>query len=151
MIRVKKGNDKIKVSAVFNSISDKVFPLQFSEVATIADEKTKTYEVVFTMTAPQGHTILPGMTAVVSAQMNELDAAEPSFHLPANVVLKDNANHYVYVVIKAGEGKGKISKRVVTIGDITASGIEIYSGLAQGDNVITAGMTKISDGMLVKF
>jgi len=102
------------------------------------------------MEAPEEHTILPGMTAVVSAQINEPDADEPSFHLPANIVLKDNENNYVFVVKKESEGKGKVSKRIVTIGDITALGIEIYSGLIQGDVVITAGMTKISDGMMVK-
>lgn len=90
------------------------------------------------------------MTATVMAKINLPANHDPAFYLPANVVLKDNNNHYVFVVNQVEEGKGKVTKKVVTIGEITPLGIEVYSGLTQGDVVITAGMTKVSDGMLVK-
>lgn len=151
MIRITKDSDKGQVSAKFDAIPDQDFPLQFSEVATLADEQTKTYQVVFTMDASKDHSILPGMTATVRAKMNLPVEHEPAFYLPANVVLKDSNSHYVFVVNQVAEGKGKVVKKVVTIGDITPLGIEVYSGLAQGDAVLTAGMTKVSDGMLVKF
>ena len=151
MIRITKDSDKGQVTAKFDAIPEQAFPLQFSEVATLADEQTKTYQVVFTMDASKDHSILPGMTATVRAKMNLPVEHEPAFYLPANVVLKDNQSHYVFVVNQMEEGKGKVIKKVVTIGDITPLGIEVYSGLAQGDAVLTAGMTKVSDGMLVKF
>ncbi|MDP2560666.1 efflux RND transporter periplasmic adaptor subunit [Psychrobium sp. 1_MG-2023] len=151
MIRLRKDTNQGQVYAAFNSIEGKRFPLTFSEVATLADEQTKTYEVTFTMAAVKEHSILPGMTATVLAQINIPDATEPSFYLPANTVLKDNNNHYVYVVSRQSEGVGKVSKKIVTIGDITPLGIEVYTGLAEGDAVITAGMSKVSNGLLVKF
>lgn len=150
IIHMNKNSDKGQVSAKFNAIPDQEFPLQLREVATLADEKTKTYRVVFTMDASKGHSILPGMTATVTAKMNLPLEHEPAFYLPANVVLKSNNNHFVYIVNQVEEGKGKVTKKIVTIGEITPQGIEVYSGLTQGDVVITAGMTKVSDGMLVK-
>lgn len=150
IIRMNKDSDKGEISAKFSAIPNQVFPLQFSEVVTLADEQTKTYQVVFTMNASKGHSILPGMTATVMAKINLPANHDPAFYLPANVVLKDNNNHYVFVVNQVEEGKGKVTKKVVTIGEITPLGIEVYSGLTQGDVVITAGMTKVSDGMLVK-
>jgi RND family efflux transporter MFP subunit len=150
MIRVKKDSDTGDISAVFNSIPEKTFPIKFSEVTTLADEQTKTYQVTFLLNAPKAYTILPGMTAVVSAKINTNTGAEPAFYLPANIVLKDKDGNYVYVVTKASAGKGKVSRKNIVIGDITTSGIEVYKGLVASDVVITAGMSKISDGMLVK-
>lgn len=178
MIHLKKNAAQGVVSATFNSIKDQKFPLQFSEVTTLADEHSKTYEVIFTMKALKGYAILPGMTASVSAQValaqNE-NHVYPSFYLPSHTVLKDNQGNYVFVVNKYKNGVGKISKKSVVIGNITAQGIEVYSGLGSGitngsntilnpglssgftaglqsgDHVVTAGMSKISSGTLVKF
>ena len=151
MIRLNKGNQQSQVTAVFNSIPEHTFALTFSEVSTLADELTKTYEVIFLMDTPKDFTILPGMTAVVRAELNIDSATAPSFYLPSNVVLKEGQDNYVFVLEQVAEGKGKISKKLITIGEITPLGIEVYSGLQQGELVVTAGMSKILDGMLVKF
>jgi hypothetical protein len=44
-----------------------------------------------------------------------------------------------------------VNRQAVKIGDITPLGIEIFSGLAQGDVVLTAGMSKVTDGLAVKY
>lgn len=166
MIHLKKNAAQGVVSATFNSIEDHSFPLQFSEVATLADEHSKTYEVIFTMKALDGYAILPGMTASVSAQValsHYENQVQPSFYLPSHTVLKDNQGNYVFVVNKHKNGVGKISRKSVVIGNITTRGIEVFTsftspvssgsnaGLQSGDYVITAGMSKVSAGSLVKF
>lgn len=150
MVRINKDGKRGSVAAVFNSIADKEFPLAFSEVSTVADEQTKTYQATFIMSAPKEHVILPGMTAMVRASINLNDTNEASYYLPANAVLKDNQGHYVFVVNKLEKGKGKVSRKDITVGDLTALGLEVFNGLTDGDAVITAGMTKVSSGMLVK-
>ena len=166
MIHLKKNAAQGVVSATFTSIEDHSFPLQFSEVATLADEHSKTYEVIFTMKALDGYAILPGMTASVSAQValpHHENQVQPSFYLPSHTVLKDNQGNYVFVVNKHKNGVGEISRKSVVIGNITAQGIEVFTsftspvssgsnaGLQSGDHVITAGMSKVSAGSLVKF
>lgn len=150
MIRLRKNSSQGVIEAQFNAISEKKFPITFSEVSTLADEESKSYQVTFTMDAPKEYIILPGMTAVVTAYIDIESALEASYYLPANTVLKDSKNHYVYTVKKIGTGRGEIIKKHVTIGDITPLGIEIFSGLSDGDAVLSAGMSKVADGMLVK-
>lgn len=166
MIHLKKNAAQGVVSATFNSIEDHNFPLQFSEVATLADEHSKTYEVIFTMKALDGYAVLPGMTALVHAQVareHSENQVYPSFYLPSHTVLKDSLGNYVYVVKEHKTGVGKIFRKPVVIGNITAQGIEVFTsftseelsgssaGLQSGDHVITAGMSKVSAGSLVKF
>ena len=166
MIHLKKNAAQGEVSASFNSIENHSFPLQFSEVVTLADEHSKTYEVIFTMKALDGYAILPGMTALVRAQVAREQSESqvyPSFYLPSHTVLKDSQGNYVYVVNKHKAGIGKIVRKSVVIGNITAQGIEVFTsfastepsgtnaGLQSGDHVITAGMSKVFSGGLVKF
>ena len=139
------------LKATFDAIPDVFFPLKFKEASTQPDELTKTYEATLTMLTPSDQNILPGMTARVIAQ-RELDEDDQfNFFLPVNAVLKDSQGNFVYSVKDNNDGTGTIIKKVVTIGRINQLGIEISSGIKKGDHVITAGMSKISDGMLVKF
>jgi hypothetical protein len=38
----------------------------------------------------------------------------------------------------------------VTVGDINASCLEIREGLSDGDTIVTAGVSKIQDGLRVR-
>ena len=167
MMHLKKNVIQGNITASFGGMTDREFAIQFAEVSTIADEYTKTYEVFFTMPAPKSFVILPGMTARVKADVltssgDGLSRAV-NFYLPSNTVLKDAQGNFVYVVEQHDVGVGKIVRKSVVIGGITAQGIEIFtelasalntelnSALTSGDQVISDGMSKISSGSLVKF
>lgn len=151
MINVKRQDKPPKLTAKFDAIKDVVFPLTFKEVATQADDVTKAYEVTLTMQAPTDHTILPGMTASVTAEeLLTTESKNNQFYLPVKTVLKDSKGHYVYLVVKEENGVGKIQRQSVVIGEITPLGLEIFSGVKQGDEVISAGMSKVSNGLTVK-
>ena len=47
-------------------------------------------------------------------------------------------------------GLGLIERRAVTVGALTADGLELFEGVVDGDLVVTAGVSKITDGMTVK-
>jgi len=103
------------------------------------------------MQAPTDHTILPGMTASVTAeQLLTTEVAQNQFYLPVKTVLKDSKGNYVYLVIKEQSGVGQIKRQAVVIGEITPLGLEIFSGIEQGDKVLSAGMSKVSNGLNVK-
>ncbi len=104
------------------------------------------------MAAPSKHTILPGMTAkVIAERLLPANSNEAYFYLPVKTVLKDSQGNYVYTVSDQGNGIGQIKRQAVTVGEITTLGIEIYSGISQGDKVLSAGMSKVTHGMLVKY
>ncbi len=151
MIRVQRSERPTNMMAKFDAISDILFPLTYKEVSTQADAVTRTYEVTLTMVAPTGHTILPGMTArVLANRINENEGSEVHFILPLITVLKGSEGNYVYTVEDKGNGIGEIKRKPVTVGEVTALGIEIYSGIQEGDKVLSAGMSKVSEGMKVK-
>ncbi len=150
MIRSTKNDQKNAIHARFDQIEGIEFPLEFLEISTQADEITNTYEVIFTMKSPKNYTILPGMAARVIARHNK-DASSGTYYVPAQSVLNDGVQNYLFRVTSMGDATGKVTRRLITIGDIGPYGIEVISGIEEGDHVITAGMSKITDGMLVKF
>ena len=152
MIRVQRRVGPPTLTATFDAIAGVEFPLTFKEVTTQADDITKTYQVTLVMQAPKDHTILPGMTAHVTAKrLLAHQGTEPLFYLPANTVLKDSQGNYVYTVHQQEQGIGKITRTTVTVGDITPLGIEVFAGISAGDVVLSAGMSKVTNGMLVKY
>lgn len=151
LINVKPDSVPPKVSANFESIPDTTFDLTFREISTQADEVTKTYQVVFTMPNSDSYTILPGMSARVRVMRPTSDQLTANYYVPEHAVLKDSKGNYVFTVESIEKGKGKIRRQQVIIGNITTWGIEIFSGVESGQHLVTAGMSKVSDGMIVKF
>ena len=151
LINVKPGSEPPEVTASFASLPDETFDLTFKEISTQADEVTKTYQVVFTMPASEQHTLLPGMSARVRVSAPDNFGPAADYYVPAHAVLMDARGKYVYTVETVEQGVGKVSRQDVVIGNITAWGIEVFSGLESGQHIVTAGMSKVSDGMLVKF
>lgn len=152
MIQIPRNDKSREIVAIFDEIPNQEFPVQFKEVSTQADEVTKTYEATFTMESPPQHTILPGMTAILKGtkRLSTTDETE-RYYLPSNAVLKDGSGNFVWIVEPQEQGVGRIKKVAVTIGDITEQGIEVYSGVTAGQELVVAGVSKVTDGMLVKF
>ena len=113
-----------------------------AEKGVTADPLSRSYDVKLSLPKAGGK-LLPGMVADV-----RLDGARQTQAcvLPAHVVQIDERNNR-FVWVAAG---GKAAKRIVSVGDFTADGVIITSGLADGDIVITAGAQKVSEGMRVE-
>ncbi|MCS5421569.1 MULTISPECIES: efflux RND transporter periplasmic adaptor subunit [Psychrilyobacter] len=90
-----------------------------------------------------------GMSVVVDFNKDEVSEKNKIF-IPLNVILKGADTNYVFIVEKAGEGIGIVRKIEVKTGMVTNKGLEILDGLSEGDELITAGMTKLEDGQQVK-
>lgn len=150
MVQARPDNPP-KLTAYFEAIPDATFPLSIGEVSTAPDEATKTYEVTLIMKRQKNRNILPGMTARVVAERTLAESFDANFYLPASVVLKDSQGHYVFTVADNDNGTGTVHRTEVTIGEISQLGIEIFNGVREGEQVLTAGMSKVSDGMQVRF
>ena len=149
MIKVKRGKQARDVYAIFSGDETHKYPLTFKEVSTRADEKTQTYRVRFIMAAPEGINVLPGMSVTVFAIENDSEIG--SLDVPAHAVLEDSAGRFVYIVEQSSEsGVGVVKRRSLVVGKLNENGIQIINGLIVGDRVITAGMSKITDGMNVR-
>lgn len=108
-----------------------------------------TYDIKLAVSRTDGQ-LMPGM--VCSVRMAGQSAARTSgspseLSVPINAVKLDSDNRrFVWIA-----DKGKARQQFVTVGDFTADGITVTSGLHVGDKVITEGSQKVSDGMAVKY
>lgn len=150
MIKMKRDEKERPVYAVFDGNQDSHYPLTFKEVSTRADEKTQTYAVKFVMSAPQDINLLPGMSARVFAEHQSDGKELKEVYVPAHSVLEDGQGRFVYLAIETAVGKAEVMRRAVVVGELNENGLQVLQGLDVGDKVITAGMSKISQGLAVR-
>lgn len=148
MIRIKRDLEP-QVFAVFDGNEAQPYSLTFKEVSTRADEKTQNYTVTFVMPAPAELNLLPGMSARVYA-VNPDQTTSDDIYVPAHAVLEDSAGRFLYVALPDGAGQARIQRRSVVVGGINENGLNIVQGLAVGEHVVTAGMSKMSEGLKVR-
>lgn len=92
-----------------------------------------------------------GMSAEVSFRLVSAgNAKKETILVPTVCVSEDRKGRFVYTVKAEDETYGTIVRKEVKTGDITSDGLEILSGLADGDMVVTAGVSRIKPGQKVK-
>ncbi len=150
MIRVREGA-RPDVWAQFSQLPDKSFPLTLKEVSTRADKDTNTFAVTFSMENDGAYNILPGMSATVRGKPpSDRAASDGVFQVPAHAVLEDNDGRYLFTVESAADGHSVVQRRAVETGRLSQLGLEITSGLSEGDRIVTAGMSKMRPGLEVR-
>ena len=148
MIRLKQDSNA-KVFAMFDALPSQQFPLALQAVSTEADPGSRTFAVTFNMPNLDSVTILPGMSVTVrGAQQDQSQSS--AILVPAQTVVENAQGRFVYVVENSGDGTGTVRETPVTIGEVYEVGIVVLSGLKEGDHLITAGMSKMSEGLHVR-
>lgn len=128
---------------VFISSLDSTFSGQIIEIGSLADPATRTFAIKIALDNPQLR-LRPGMTAEIKVNTG---AEVPQIAIPANCVQRDPDNStYVYI---ADTKANKAFKQLVSVGDITGNLVEITSGLAVDDFVITSGFTQLTNGLTI--
>ena len=154
MIGIKRGREQRKIYASFDAIKGKSFPLTFRGISAQADEVTQAYKIRFALQAIEDYTILPGMTATVVAE--SVPTAEKhnknAIIIPSHAVLEDSNGRFVYIAEPeiSSPTTGLVHRRDVTTSRLTNSGLIITSGINPADLVITAGMSKMQEGLRVR-
>jgi len=156
MINVRRdGKSQRKIHASFDAIKNKTFPLKFREVSAQADETTHAYKIKFSLPPIENYTILPGMTATVVAESAPVTDGSGDINdiiIPSHAVLEDNKGRFVYIAEPESTSSTTaiIHRRNVSTSRLTNSGLIITSGLDPDDRVVTAGMSKMQEGMSVR-
>lgn len=138
----------LPVYASFDSHPGERFDLTVREIATRADPVTQTFKITFTMPAPEGFLVFPGMTATVTADLSKLGPEDQNLFLPAVAVTADKElDPFVWVV---EEPAMTVRKVPVEVGPLSGHSIEILEGLEAGSRVVIAGVGYLADGMAVR-
>lgn len=141
-------NDGDTVSVMFSSMANENFTGIISEVSYIVGATSTTYPVTIKLENPSEN-IRPGMTANVEFRLTSEDETE-TILVPSVAVGEENDQNFVYVLKVLQGDTATVHKRIVTVGEFTGSGFEIAEGLEDGEMVVTAGISKLSEGLTVK-
>jgi RND family efflux transporter MFP subunit len=137
----------------FDAFPDVEVSATIKEVGREASKTTRTYPVTLLMEQPQGARILPGMAGRVFADNTTATAtggaADKTIVVPITAIFSPRENDQSFVWV-GDEKTGSVSRREVTIGQITDTGVPVLKGLKAGDWVGTAGVSYLSEGQKVK-
>ncbi|MFQ5935911.1 MAG: efflux RND transporter periplasmic adaptor subunit, partial [Acidiferrobacterales bacterium] len=136
------------VAVTFDALPGKRFKAKITEVG-VAVTGQATYPVTVRLSKP-GRRVLSGMAAEVTFRFAGTGRGDIVMAPPA-AVGEDRQGRFVFVAEPAAEPGLAIARRTpVTVGQLTTAGIEILEGLKDGDLIITAGVSRIQDGLKVK-
>jgi RND family efflux transporter MFP subunit len=138
--------DEVRTS--FDALPGREFPGIVTEVGVAATGAGMTFPVTVRL-AESETGIRPGMSAEVGF-LFESDSQRVVHLVPSAAVGEDREGRFVFVVEPTEAGLGIVRRRAVNVGELTPEGLEILEGLVDGDRIVTAGWSKIEDGLRVR-
>ncbi|MBQ9528375.1 MAG: efflux RND transporter periplasmic adaptor subunit [Fretibacterium sp.] len=138
------------LTARFDAMPDRAFPLKVKEFAAQADPRTNTYPVTATMPRQRDVNFLPGMAVTVEVDFRPDGNAQTAgkYFVPATAILNEGTpENYLWRL-----AKGVVSRVPVTVGGPRNDGALEVSGpdLHDGDVIITAGVHFLREGQKVR-
>ena len=142
---IKKGAEAV---ARFDSLDGRALKGTVTEVGVSSAAGATTFPITVRLTEGQDQ-VRAGMTADVTFV---LAAAKngPKYALPTSAVGEDRDGRFVFKVEPGEAGLGVVHRSPVEVGQLLSNGIEINSGVEPGDLVVTAGVSRIYDGLQVR-
>lgn len=129
---------------VVSALENQVFTAKITDIGVAADPLSHTYKVKAVLNNP-GSRLMPGMVCDVQLE-GRLNNINHWVVIPVSCVQLDADNRRFVWVVQGG----KAYQRYITTGDFTDNGVIVNSGLTDGEELITDGAQKVSDGMKVK-
>lgn len=139
-----------KVTVTFDALPERSFPATIREVGVSSTGAGTTYPVTVRLDR-KDDAIRPGMAASILCRFESQDQRE-RYIVPSHAVVEDRGGRFVFIVEPIAEesGFGVVQRKSVTVGELTAEGIEIFDGLVDGDLVVTAGVSRVREGLKVR-
>lgn len=138
-----------QIAARFPFLPDRSFPLEYRELVAEPDQASQTYTALFALPDDMPANILPGMTASVEVLV-EPDAEQLRAGVRAPVSALTSAPDGGFVVWVYDAASGAVSRRDVVAGPVAGDTVLIRAGLSAGEQIVTAGVNALHDGMVVR-
>lgn len=138
------------VQVRFDAFPDLVIPAKVKEVGTEASQTTRTFPVTVIMEQPEGRRILPGMAGRASTPRVTLpdNAVSQGVDILVSALFSDESDQqFVWVI---DDTTKTVTRRQVTVGNLSSSGITVTKGLAPGEWIATAGVHFLRENQKVR-
>lgn len=139
-------NQEVEV-AFNNSLKGKTFTAKISEIG-LSSSVNGAY-LVTAIISESSHLLRSGMAAELVITRN-FDVSDEDVWVPMIAVGEESNEKFVFVYIPHDKQTGLIKKVVIETNRHVKGMIEVTNGLTRGQQVVTAGLTQISDGLKVK-
>ena len=138
-----------KVTVTLNAIDDSRFSGKVTEISSGSSEQASAFPVTVELDGDH-ESLRAGLAAEVEFTQSNGDD-ENYFILPVTAVAHDEQGDFAFILETGEKDKqGIVRKKYVEVKEIVQQGVRVTSGLEDGDNVVTAGVTVIRDGMTVR-
>jgi len=142
---IKKGAEAL---ARFDSLEGRSLKGTVTEVGVSSAAGATTFPVTVELSEGQDQ-VRAGMAADVTFVLDAVKNG-PKYALPTSAVGEDREGRFVFKVEMGDDGLGVVHRSPVEVGELLSNGIEINSGVKPGDLVVTAGVSRIYDGLQVR-
>lgn len=157
IVRIQNNDRTYQPNITVDSMPGEIFTATYKDHSTNPDPSTKSYTVTLTMPRPDPDAdnllLLPGMTAEVQVNANVL-LGEPQYWLvPVEAVFTpedQSLEEKTRAVWIYNPETHLLSKREVTVGELQSSQIQVIDGLKEGEQIVTAGVHAMREGMEVR-
>lgn len=151
-ITPEQARDLVEAKVEFPTIPGKTFPLELNSFTTEATPSARTFRVSFILYPPEGQNILPGMTSTVMMRVADQAGAQPSetdvFQIPVRAIATSDGKSSVW---KLNPTSLQVARVEVEMLEVNGESVRVRgAGLAPGDEIVTAGVRFLSDGMTVQ-
>ena len=138
------GIENLVNTAHFDAFPGESFATELVEFSLAADEATQTYRGRVSADIPERGGVLPGMVARVRISV----ASETSStRVPVTAIAADpNGDPFVW---KVG-ADNSVAAQPVTLGDMQGGMVIVEEGVASGDVVVAAGVSRITPGQVIR-
>lgn len=145
------GNKEVEAKAYVIGRPDQVFDLHYVEHQTTPDPITQTYAVTFAIDNKDGLILTPGARAII--KVSALDNKQHGLILPITALAGDKEGGFNVWLFDSSANA--VTKKLVNVLKLEADYALIqaeYKGvrLNAGDKVVSAAVSQMSEGLLVK-
>lgn len=136
------------VTVRFSAVPDRSFQATVTEVGVATQGGSSAYPVRARL-EEETDEVRPGMAAEVGFTF-ESPRGHDVMVVPPSAVAEDIEGRYAFVVREDEEGVERVHRTDVRVGDLTSEGLEILSGIEDGDVVVTAGVDRLYEDEAVQ-
>ncbi|WP_421856829.1 efflux RND transporter periplasmic adaptor subunit [Oceanicaulis sp.] len=149
MIAQMDRDERPGMTARFPFLPDQSFELEYRELVAEPDQASQTYTALLALPDTVPANILPGMTASVTVNVPQTLSNQAQGVVAPLSALASNPDGSFSVWLFDAES-GAVSRQPVLAGPIEGGQVVIHTGLEPGDEIVTAGVNALYEGMRVR-
>jgi RND family efflux transporter MFP subunit len=148
------SNRNYKPTVILNHLPGREFTAEYKEHTTTTTSASQTFQVTLTMERPADMPLLSGISGRVRINSGNLSGTDhPTIVVPVEAVFNPDStqlNDARVWVIKNEDGQMHVEERKVQVGQLTENGIQVTSGLADGEHIVAAGTGELRPNQVVR-